>query len=271
MWVALQKDMEMEVKNTAECLLEDDRTSSSETATIPVEVPGEEVGSVEGAEVARVTEEGAAASVTEENAAEQGAMQEVDGVEGVSEDNGLRPGAEGIACEVNATMPDSLQDDDSALRAGLGDALRGPVPEGEVGGNDTTADPDESRRGTNESECGAGRAVHEAGNEEECHAMDVVEGEPYVVPPAWARVLRAWNDPAIGAGLPDSVLSCGEFQHGTTDEELAHSGEAETVEIATMAASSRATGSGLRSSTEGSDEAESAPKQTNLKGWLKKG
>ena len=236
-----------------------------------MEVPGEEVGSVEGAEVARVTEEGAAASVTEGNAAEQSAMQEVDGMEGVSEDNGLRPGAEGTSCEVNATMPDSLQDDDSALRAGLGDALRGPVPEGEVGGNTTTAARDESGRGTNGREHGAESAAHEASNAEEGHAMDVVESEPYVVPPAWARVLRAWNDPAIGAGLPDSILSCGEFQHGTMDEELAHGDEAETAEIATVAASTSATGSGLRSSTEGSDQAESAPKQTNLKGWLKKG
>ena len=48
--------------------------------------------------------------------------------------------------------------------------------------------------------------------------MDVDPGmsaaEPYVVPSAWQRVLAAWNDPAIGAGLPDSALSHGDFQHG---------------------------------------------------------
>ena len=35
----------------------------------------------------------------------------------------------------------------------------------------------------------------------------------YDVPLAWSRVLEAWNDPAVGAGVADSVLSGGEFEH----------------------------------------------------------
>ena len=42
---------------------------------------------------------------------------------------------------------------------------------------------------------------------------DEEDREPYDVPQAWQRVQQAWNDPAIGAGLEDSALSCGEFEH----------------------------------------------------------
>ena len=259
MWVALQKDMEMEVKNAADCLREESRASSSDTATVPVEVPGGELSSVEGAEVARVMDEGTAAHTTAETGMEHNAMQEVAGVEGASEDNGFRPGVEGVACEVEATMPDSLQDDESALRAGLGDALRGLMPEDEMVGGDEVAGHDGNGGGTGRSEQGDEREVHaarnteahEEENTEEGHAMDVDGGEPYVVPPAWARVLRAWNDPAIGAGFPDSVLSCGDFQHGAIDDELERGCEAGTAGIATEAASSGATTSSTRASTEG--------------------
>ena len=210
MWVALQKDMEMEVKNAADCLREESRASSSDTATVPVEVPGGDLSSVEGAEVARVMGDNTAVNTKAEIGMEHNAMQEVAGIEGASEDNGFRPGAEGAACEVEATMPDSLQDDASALRAGLGDALSGLMPEDETVGGDEVEGHDGNGGGTGGSEQGNECEVHaahnleahEEENTEEGHAMDVDGGEPYVVPPAWARVLRAWNDPAIGAGFP---------------------------------------------------------------------
>ena len=40
------------------------------------------------------------------------------------------------------------------------------------------------------------------------------ESDPYHVPEAWRRVLRAWNeDLAVGAGIEDSGLSVGNFAH----------------------------------------------------------
>ena len=97
----------------------------------------------------------------------------------------------------------------------------------------------------------------------------VVDGEPYDVPSAWARVLEAWNDPAIGAGLPDSLLSCGNFQHGEEHSAVEHQDDNTLGELATEAASSTMTVCGSTSSTEGDNRAEQVRKQTDLKGWLK--
>ena len=88
--------------------------------------------------------------------------------------------------------------------------------------------------------------------------------EPYEVPPEWARVLRAWNDPAIGAGLPDSAVSTGEFEHELRGDD--DGGAAAAGDLEQQAASSSTERSRLSRST---DASEGWPKQTDLKSWLK--
>ena len=267
MWVALQKDTEREIKNVAEHLLEDDETSSSEAVTIPVEVPVDGVGSTEGAAVARVGEANTTESMMNESGEVTGATLGMTMMEGVSEDNdglngcgashGRGPGTGTITAEVTATLPDSLpDDDDNALRAGLSDALCGPRHA--VGDDDHCADEGADTGMDATSQGGAPCQATEEGN-----AMDVADGEPYRIPPAWASMPEAWDDPAVGAGLPDSIVSHGEFQHGLPTDEPDPSDP-----MGSGAASSGATSSRVRESTEGS---EGAPKQTNLKGWLMKG
>ena len=110
-------------------------------------------------------------------------------------------------------------------------------------------------------------------------AMEDEEGrEPCDVPQAWQRVLQAWNDPAIGAGLEDSALSCGEFEHsvgGHHGEPVMEAAgeepgqEAATAALGAAAEASAGPGSPSSRRTRSSTEtAEVGPRQ-NLKGWLK--
>ena len=259
LWVAMQMDTEKEVKNVAECLVEDGQSSSSESATVPVERPLGGVSSTEGADVARVAEDDG----EEGHTAVGDALPEGCEVEGVS--NFVRPGGMDAAHEINATMPDSLPEDDSVLRAGLGEALHGRSSSREM-----NEDGQASNEGMgSDNGHGEGCGVAEPGNMEVGSEMDVCSDEPYKVPPEWERVLNAWNDPAIGAGLPDSVLSCGNFQHDVAGVELDGNGQAvgEAVMDAAVA-SIGASSSRSRSSTERAEGSERGPKQTNLKGWL---
>ena len=92
----------------------------------------------------------------------------------------------------------------------------------------------------------------------------------YDVPLAWRRVLEAWNDPAVGAGLADSVLSAGEFEHAVhhlDDSQHSEAGDVEGAggDLATAGPSSSPAARGS-SSTESTD---GGLRQTNLKSWLK--
>ena len=246
MWVALQKDMEKEVKNVAECLLANDQASSSEAATVAVELPGEDRGSVEGPEVAKIVDTEVAGNVEIVDEEVHGNGGET--VEGVSQDNHVAPGSSNAVGAAEATLQDSLEDDDSVLREGLGDAFGDD-------GNQENVDKEE-----------AAHAEEQMDIEE---AAGVVDGEPCAAPSAWARILEAWNDPTMDAGLPDSLLSCGNFQHGDEHSAVEHQDGNTLGGLAAEAASSTMTVSGSTSSTEGDNRAEQVRKQTDLKGWLK--
>ena len=192
LWTAMQMDTEKEIVNVAELLVEDDCSSSTGSSTIQVEKRPDGDASMAGADVAKV-EEAMPVDVHE-------AANEEDGA-GVSEDNFVSTTGVGVLPEVTATLPDSVPDD-SMLRAELGEVL---------GDDGPTADLNENEPVDYENAEGAlGAGDHMAGAGCE---MDVAIEEPYVVPAAWQSVLEAWNHPSIGAGLPDSVLSSGEFQH----------------------------------------------------------
>ena len=119
---------------------------------------------------------------------------------------------------------------------------------------------------------------HEGTNNNEADHLGGMEGEgePYVVPDAWQRVLRAWNDPAIGAGL--AIVNGhgqGHDEHGGLEHlEDADVGEPGNVHSANPGHSSAVAAGGpssspTRRSRTASERGEGGPKQTNLKGWLK--
>ena len=97
------------------------------------------------------------------------------------------------------------------------------------------------------------------------------------VPAAWHRILQTWNDPAVGAGLEDSALSCGEFErplHGGDEPAMSsssggssHAGNDVVMDAAVEPL--EASAPSRTSSGSATERAESGPKQTNLKGWLK--
>ena len=98
------------------------------------------------------------------------------------------------------------------------------------------------------------------------------ESDPYYVPEAWRRVLRAWNeDVAVGAGVEDSGLSVGNFEHtqGIVSYEHEDSGLASTTVPATSSGSASAESSGSvsgRRSGTGADTDAARGGQTTLKG-----
>ena len=91
------------------------------------------------------------------------------------------------------------------------------------------------------------------------------ETDPYYVPPAWRRVLRAWNeDMAVGAGLEDSALSVGNFQHGHNAVENTSTASGTSL-AATTESSGSVSGSGSQANTGSAGSG-----QTTLTGWLRK-
>ena len=240
LWTAMQMDTEKEVVNVAERLVEDDCSSSTGSSTIRVERDQHDDESIEGAEVARVEE---AKSADESGKAEEGA--------GVSEDNLVNSTGLNVFSEVNATLPDSGPD---------GSVRRAELSEAE--GDNTTGAGD--RMAGAEADTGA-----DAGSE-----MDIAGEEPSVVPAVWENVLEAWNHPSIGAGLPDSALSSGEFQHEAPQGSAAMTSSgshaaADALFVEAEAASNTGSSRRSRSSTDRAEGDDNGLKQTDLKGWLK--
>ena len=224
LWVAMQADVETEAKNAGDTLLEADAASSSTSSTVEVEKPAAADDSVTGPAFATIRGDGP-------------------------------DGADNAECELNAaeypppatsdTLPEG---DDSLLRVEIGEALGAEGLEvGQEGSEDACAE------NTLED-------VMDVQAGEEANPP----GEPYEAPPGWAGVLRLWNDPAEGAGLPDTMISTGEFEH---DVPGGGYGAAAAVEgEGQQAASSSMGGTSLMSST---DASEPSSKQTDLKSWLK--
>ena len=227
LWTAMQADTDLMVRNVADHLMEaaEEGASESDSPTVEVEKPKKTESSQDRASAARV-------EVTEEQEGTDGkdtsnSTQEESEKDRVSDE--VRDGhqvevAELEEEEVHATMYDSLPEGhDQALRDGLGAALCPGAPlAGEDGeSRNVLANANEEMQlesalaGPVESSEDANMVVSAAG--EESHADDL---PPYQVPETWRRVLSAWNDPAIGAGLggpsepgQDSVVSNGEFEH----------------------------------------------------------
>ena len=238
LWVAMQADTEKEVKNAGDELLEVEAASSSTSSTIAVERPS------------------------------------------MAEDTGPGPAAAGIFIDMTgmgaemAMAADTLPDgEDSLLRAELSEILGSDFGEPVASVDGASMAP-----ATGQAQSADNGCVEEGEGDREVSgdAMDVqLEGhdqgplmeqeanerglpaEPYEIPQEWARTMRSWNDPAIGAGLPNST---GEFEHaGEGCDDAAGQGEPE------QAASCTPSGSGTSRATESAG----GHKQTDLKSWLK--
>ena len=261
LWVAMQTDAENEVKNAGDVLLEVEAASSSTSSTVAVERPNMGEDTAAGPAFANI-----AADMTGE-----------EGSFGTVENNGsAREGPRNVPHVPDETrsgtdvtiVPDTLPDgEDSLLRAELGEILGS-----DRGGLSASADgaPVELAAGHIPSEANGCVAGGEGDQELSADVMDIQQAEndhrpprePYEVPLEWARVMRAWDDPAIGAGLPNSSVSTGEFEHAQREGQ---DGAAGAEGLAQQAASSTPSGSRAARTTEPTD----GHKQTDLKSWLK--
>ena len=237
--------------------LENDKASTSDESTIAVEVPGDDAHSLVGPGVARVEPEPEA----EVEVMEPAGVAAEDGEDVAAE--GMQTTVEEVTEDVHATQPDSLPEGWDALHGNLDGVRREPGGENAYGGDgegDESAAREEEHCGGEEMDLEDGTLPAEAPG-----AVTLENTEPYVVPAGWAAILNAWNDPAIGAGLPDSMLSCGDFQHGGSADD-------DAVDVnAVVAASSSALPSASGPPTEGLEVNEGRAQQTDLKSWLKKG
>ncbi|CAE7649482.1 unnamed protein product, partial [Symbiodinium pilosum] len=201
MWHAMQEDTDHMVRNVAEGPMfdceGDGRASSSTSSTVDAEQHGRrdvEHSSLTGAEVAHIEGHGEHSQLAE---------SEQDGpVEGTGD-------AEVEEGHAGSTRSWWCRQEDPILHY-----LEVPaVLRVEMDSNLDT----QAAQHMDDVEGNASAAL-DASLDRNAVDMDVDPGmsaaEPYVVPSAWQRVLAAWNDPAIGAGLPDSALSHGDFQHG---------------------------------------------------------
>ena len=228
LWIALQEDMDKGVRNMADGTLtatvagngEAESTSGSSTVTVANEDHKE--NSLTGEEVSRIEAEGEGRNGDEDDgqdeseaegdiAAEaeevQRTMEAEEGMEnnGEMEENGgcemaAAEGGDGLG--VCATIPDSLhmeaireEQNELDVAPPLDEASAGTCEAGEHTGDAMDMDDSNHER------------VEEGKNVTEAASVDVNQNErdAYCVPPEWQRVLRAWNDPAIGAGLEDSL------------------------------------------------------------------
>ena len=269
LWLALQEDLDKGVRNLADgtaTVAVGTEGSTSGSSTVAVDNGDEGASSLTGPAVAHI---GAAGEDQEKEASERQDGQshgegeeeamcseaaDVDVMDCDGNEGAERDGREGQT--IHDTVPDSLQ-----LAGGMEDDRGQNVPGANVEG-------DESNH-----ECGV-EGTEVAMNAVDMNAAEVDvnhdEREPYDVPLEWHRILRAWDDPAIGAGLEDSALSTGEFErpftHGVGSAvEPGAAGPAVDGEPPESSTSSR---TGMTRSTEGS-ESGSGAKQTDLKGWLK--
>ena len=303
LWVAMQEDTDQLVRNVANGVVwnsEGDRASSAGSSTVAVERPeqAENDGiSQDGPSVARVEGEDGAKEDQEtqgeldDEGMERGSaptQQETQGdldmrtmdCEGDNSAGGSGHGAESDLPEVLPGDSDLHEGDDRHAREGDSEL---PAGEGEDGRSalcerdDRAAHAEEEGQGA-EVEAGfdAVEMSHGEGNSNNHGQSDMVLGEgmdvesAYDVPSAWRRVLEAWNDPAVGAGLADSVLSGGEFEHAVNhldDSQLPETSSAENAggdaAAAGPSSSPTARGSSSTESTEG------GLRQTDLKSWLK--
>ena len=144
----------------------------------------------------------------------------------------------------------------------------------EAGDDGRGAANDNHVASSSSAHCGADSEGREGQDNMEGHVA-LPEGEPYVVPEAWRRVLTAWHeDIAVGITLlPDTGLSGGTFEHQAMEHDQ---GGTETaghpMAMAAMEADEADGDQGAAgSTTEGSEGAASRRTlgQTDLRGWLR--
>ena len=284
LWVAMQEDTDRMVRNVADGMTRQgaaDGASSSGSSTVAVEK--KESGdkddcSLAAADVANVVagdQEGwtvpeGAADAGESTSTSEHGLEDHDAGAGVHED-----------LPVPATLPDGGLDsleDDGLLEVpgdereelldvpgdGGGEEREGSLPLEVLEAarvEDNNMDVESGEQSMAHAEQGGGSGG--ADGMLDAAADAPIPPDPYDVPQAWRRVLAAWDDPSLGAGLEGSAVSNGDFEHavsmeadaaveGTQDEAAAEFRTAPTARTAPA--------------TEGS---EAGLKQTNLRSWLK--
>ena len=182
--------------------------------------------------------------------------------------------------ELRAAVPPG-----ALLPEGHDQELRGEPDAAILPGASLVGEGGENQNEMDNAHDGTQMAGAAAGQAENGADADAVAGEmeedmaagllPYAVPAAWRRVLNAWDDPAVGAGLGDvsepgqeSVLSNGDFEHPAAPGHGQTELENQNDYAAGAAASTSSPTRRSRTTTERVAQ-ESGPKQTDLKGWLK--